>query len=113
MSGLGFGYTTNPTTTTCPRCRALILAGWSEGLGARVDPVAITQPGELAAILAKRPTYTLTCDGLIQRTSWRTEYPRGPVLAAHSCKLPIPHEYYAPIPARHIVEQQISEGIPF
>lgn len=110
MSDLG--KTTQPVPATCPRCRALILTGWSEGLHARVDPVAIGQAGQLAAVLAGRATYALTGDGLIERTSWRTRYPRGQVLAEHRCHMPIPPEHYAPIPVRPIAAQS-EEGIPF
>lgn len=79
--------TTQAFVHTCPRCRATILYGLAEGIPARVDPEPVDQPGEIAAVVAGRQTYTLTRGGLVQRDAGRRSDPSltGPVLAAHDC----------------------------
>jgi hypothetical protein len=87
--------TTSPTLITCRHCGRPILAATVEGLDRHVDPVPLTLAGELAALLAGRPTYDLAGamrDHLIRRT---VHHIRGgarqlPVVADHDCASPDP-----------------------
>lgn len=90
--------TTKTAGDLCPRCQALTLTGYAEGLHARVDPTPITPRGELAVLLTGRATYTLSREGLIERDADRIagRSLHGPVLPAHRCGQPIPAEHHAP-----------------
>jgi hypothetical protein len=101
--------TTKPIPATCRRCAALTLTGHAEGIRATVDPIALSTPGRLAAILAGRVLYALDTDGLVERTAWRQTHPPGPTLAAHRCHEPIPAQWHAPpgeIRARYVIPDQ-------
>lgn len=87
--------TTKPIPALC-RCGALTLTGHAEGIHATVDPIALSTPGRLAAILTGRILYALDVDGLVERTSWRQRYPVAPTLAQHRCGQPIPAAWHAP-----------------
>jgi hypothetical protein len=88
--------TTAAEPQPCPRCHALVLDGWAEGLHARVDAAALNRTGELAMILAGRDTYVLTRGGLVLRTEYRVIHPTGPVLAQHVCGRAVAVEHRAP-----------------
>lgn len=86
MPRFDFLITKAPTATTCSRCSAPLLAATVGGLDVRVDPVALNDLGELAALMGGRRTYEVRGEWLILR---RPEHiragNRGPVLGAHAC----------------------------
>jgi hypothetical protein len=84
-------------TRKCPRCRARVLAGVSNGgkaagMDVQLDPAELTPLGELDAVHAGRRTWTLhsTGDVFVRGTSRFTEWPAGTgnrrtVHADHDC----------------------------
>jgi hypothetical protein len=87
--------TTRPGLIHCRTCRRPVLAATVGGLDRHIDPVPLTEPGELAALLAGRPTYDLAgsmADHLIRRTVHhiRAGARRLPVVALHDCAPPDP-----------------------
>jgi hypothetical protein len=101
--------TTPATPALCHDCHALTLTGHAEGIRAVVDPVTLSTPGRLAAILAGRVLYALDAEGLVERTAWRQTHPRSPTVAQHICGQPIPAAWHAPpgeIRARYVVPDQ-------
>ncbi len=79
--------TTEAIVITCHRCLRPVIYGIAEGIAARVDAVVLDQAAEIAAVLARRQTYTLRRSGLIRRDATRRSDPdlTGPVVAEHNC----------------------------
>jgi len=76
----------------CPRCRAVLLVGDSEGWPAKVDPVALDVGQQILARLAGLNLHHVEHrDGrleLFPRTAWRVADPTLdtlPVVADHRC----------------------------
>jgi hypothetical protein len=85
--------TTAPDLTHCYRCGGLVLAATVAGLDRHVDVDPLTQLGELAALLAGRPTYNLSRELLVRRSPERIRHGEpGTVLAEHNCT-PTPPEH--------------------
>src|SRR3954464_8100562 len=105
--------TTKVTVAACPRCKQPTLTGYAEGIRARVDPVAISRAGLIAAILSGHPTYRLTRVGLVELDADRinSQFIRGPMVTAHRCGQPPPPEYRDIRPAQPAPEQ--DERIPY
>lgn len=93
----GHLITTPVTADLCPRCKAVILIGWAEGLHARVDPTPLNRDGEIATLLAGLQTYTLTRSGLVHRDATRiaggTLSKCGRTVPQHKCGRHIPAEH--------------------
>lgn len=96
MSAVSHGERLTETVQAlaCRRCGAPLLAaldGPIASIPVRCDPVVLTPPDELAALLAGRMTYELIPSGTTaQRIRWRSpEVIRGatgyPVFAEHVC----------------------------
>jgi hypothetical protein len=86
--------TTAPALVPCRTCQRPQLAATVTGLDRHVDPAPLTPAGELAALLAGRPTYNLAGpnrEHLIRRTVHHIHAPRRhPVVADHTCQPPAP-----------------------
>lgn len=86
-----------PTATTCTRCRQPVLAATVGGLDRHVDPTAVTQAGELAALLASLASFEVRGNLIVHRTVWMIRADaQGPVLVEHTCR-PIPDCYVDPV----------------
>lgn len=85
------------------RCGQPILTGLDAdqcATTARTDPAILTRPGELAARLHGRATYTLISGELHHReVSWRYTESDTPVIAQHICGQPTPETWKAQMPA--------------
>lgn len=106
--------TTTVTPEIHPRCNTLVLTGTAEGLRACVDPTPLNTAGEIAAIVAGLPTYTLLRSGLVHRDPSRIADPwmaqAGPVLPQHACHRPIPADHRAvtaPAAARPVADPDV------
>ncbi len=108
------GLTRNAGIRTCRTCRAQCLAGIAiTGLDAWADLGQLHAAGELAALLAGRPTLSLFAGRqLVPRDRhWIRAYPAGagsrPAYAAHRCGEPTPAEWQAitPRPAAPTIEE--------
>lgn len=77
--------TTKAIGQACHSCHRAVLAGFAEGLYARVDLTPVTD--EAAALLAGRQTYTFAYGELIHRDAGRiaARTLTGTVLAEHQC----------------------------
>lgn len=85
--------TTNPTTTTCTHCSSTVLAATVAGLDVHVDPVALTDVGELAVLLAGRRSFSLSGERLFRRRPEHITSDRGGVvLGEHGC-VQVPDEH--------------------
>lgn len=81
-----FMVTTRAQLGVCPRCRALMITGHSEGLPARVEPWPVNLAAEVAAILGGRLTYSWCHDRrLVQRPPALARR----VLVGHRCGSPL------------------------
>jgi hypothetical protein len=79
---------TTATNRRCPRCKAKVVAGYSEGVFVQCDPGQLDQAAELAVLLADRVTYeVLPPRELVMRGALHLARPqrRYPVLAEHDC----------------------------
>ncbi len=92
----GHLITTPATPSTCRRCSALILAGLSDGVETRADPISLNPSGEATALISGLPTFALTADGMVIRDSEHLRYPAGPVVAAHRCGRAVQPAHRAP-----------------
>jgi hypothetical protein len=104
--------TTNPGTTHCPRCHRIVLAATVDGLDTLVDTEALTDLGELSALLARRPTFNLIGERLVHRSPERIRNGGpGTVLAGHDCT-PTPPEHVDPahMTAAIFLVQQLLGG---
>lgn len=108
-------------------CGAWTLVGLDDDLlaiQARVDPTPLTPAGELACVLAGRPTYDLTNRGGRRVLDLRDDYairarpPAAPgarydVLPAHRCHQPTPGVQAASTTPRVSTQTPPSDRIPF
>jgi len=108
------GLTRNAGIRTCRDCRARCLAGIDrDGLDAWADLGRLHAAGELAALLAGRPTLSLFAGRqLVARDRhWIRAYPAGsgprPAYAVHRCGDPTPAEWQdtTPRPAAATIEE--------
>ena len=72
------------TRRRCPQCRAVTLAGISEGWLVRVDPTPLTPAGADALTAAGRDLYVLSHRELVHRDDDHTQL-SGLVLPEHVC----------------------------
>lgn len=74
--------TTPAVPVLCGRCGRWVLTGHAEGLRARLDPVSLSQPHQVLAILLRIPLYRLTRLGPVyldeSRIKSAHEYPVHP-----------------------------------
>jgi hypothetical protein len=99
-----FLITTKIDAHPCHRCGAVILAGFAEGLHARVDLAPLDHGEEIHALLAGLWTYTLIPTGeLVHRDAGRIAggYLHGPTLGTHHC---------AETPASNTRRRQITKN---
>jgi hypothetical protein len=108
-------------------CGAWTLIGLDDDVlafTARVDPIPLTPAGELACVLAGRPTYDLTRRGTRRVLDARDDHalrarpPAAPgarydVLPAHRCHQPVPGISAAPPATRTPVLAPFSDRVPF
>jgi hypothetical protein len=111
----------------CLTCGAWTLVGLDDdtlAFTARVDPTPLTPAGELACVLAGRPTYDLTRRGVRRVLDARDDYalrarpPVAPgarydVLPAHRCHQPVPGSSAAPAATRASAASRPSDRVPF
>lgn len=89
LSAGPFLITTAPSLTKCSRCRRMVLAVTINGFDRHVDPAALNQMGELAALMSGRKSYELHGELLVHRTVAKLGSPRVaglPVMAEHACQ---------------------------
>lgn len=91
--------TTPARASPCPRCRAALVVGQVEGLTTRCDALAVTPPGELAAVLAGRQSFELKHGKLYWRDSFRIRGGKikGLILVTHKCGMVIAERYRLPL----------------
>lgn len=80
--------TTSPTCTM-HKCGRMVLAADVRGITRHLDPTALNDMGELAALIDGRKTYELHGELLVPRGHERIAAGRpadSPVLADHACK---------------------------
>jgi hypothetical protein len=108
-------------------CGAWTLVGLDDDVlafTARVDPTPLTPAGELACVLAGRPTYDLTRRGTRRVLDARDDHalrarpPAAPgarydVLPAHRCHQPVPGSSAAPAATWTPVLVPSSDRVPF
>jgi hypothetical protein len=108
-------------------CGAWTLVGLDDdtlAFTARVDPTPLTPVGELACVLAGRPTYDLTRRGTRRVLDARDDHalrarpPAAPgarydVLPAHRCHQPVPGSSAAPAATWTPVLAPSSDRVPF
>jgi hypothetical protein len=108
-------------------CGAWTLIGLDDDVlafQARVDPTPLTPAGELACVLAGRPTYDLTRRGVRLVLDARDDHalrarpPAAPgarydVLPAHRCHCPVPGAHAVPVVTRAPSPAQSTDRVPF
>lgn len=103
MSNSEHLITTAPSLTHCGSCHRLVLAATVTGLDRHIDVDPLTDHGELAALLAGRPSYNLVGELLIRRTPERIRLSEpATVLAEHDC---------APTPPEHVDRAHMTAAI--
>lgn len=89
---------------SCPKCRAAwIASGWDDdscAMHAAAELEALSWPGELAARLDGRRTYSIDEGRLLSRGASLPQRPcESPVIAEHKCGSVIPNPWRKPISA--------------
>lgn len=86
------GYARLAYETTCSACKAPVLRGLDEDVGAfrvQADLEPLDRGGELRAVAGSRETYDLIAGELHRRDVWRIDSTRRPypVHVEHRCRL--------------------------
>jgi hypothetical protein len=83
--------TTYPSLTKCAKCRRMVLAVTVNGLDRHIDPTALNEVGELAALIEGRKSYELHSSTMVSRGKCQLGRPRREgllVMADHNCRTP-------------------------
>lgn len=97
--------TTYPSLTKCSKCRRMVLAVTVTGLDRHIDPTALNEVGELAALIEGRKSYELHASTMVSRGKYQLGRPRlvnTPVMADHNCKTP---------PQAHCDQQEMDRAL--